>query len=657
MTDIVTLLKQHYNPFDLTTARSGNFWSETQEENLTVESIHKDQLSEIIQIIARVQKDRRSRTVLLKGDLASGKSYFLGRLKKKVNPKALFAYIGSWADNRYIWRHVLRQTVDSLMQTPENKKKSQFILWLESLSAFKDKSLTKKLLGEKAAFLQNFKSSYPVGIYQAQSFFSALYHVTQPSSYLTACDWLRGEDLDASDLKKLGIKHSLASEEDAKNILMNLGKVSAQAKYPIVLCFDQVDQACLKSQGLENLLGVNTTIHNEKLKNFTVILSFIADTWETHKSKQIQADRDRLDLLIDLKPISIDQAEEIWQKRLSPFYQKATPKPETPIYPLSRQQLEQNFPRGRTVPRAVIQCGHQLIQKIKGQEQIDESNSFQLVWEKEFKKTQAKVTRIRQYDSTELAQYLTQVLEMLQIDDVHYKYLGSPTYESYSLSFTHPDTKKKIGIFWNENPNMRSFCYAMQACEKQVQHSDGDELILLRSESVGTKNNKGYKLFKEIFDGNPHRHSVPHVNSVQYLVTYHSLVNAAVSGELVVGYRSPNLETLQNMVRESGVFKSCTLLHDLDLLGTTPKPISEPPPLEPVKHFLVTRLIQENYLGLAILFESAQKEFDRIPEQQLQQVIQDLEQEGCLQIIGKNTGIQGQSVMWIPESQRKNKKK
>ncbi|NMG60243.1 ATP-binding protein, partial [Geitlerinema sp. P-1104] len=388
MADIITLLKQNYNPFDLTTARSGNFWLEQQSANLTVESIHQEQLREIIQVIEEVQLNQITRTILLKGDLASGKSYFLGRLKKQVNQKALFAYIGSWSDNDYIWRHILRQTVDSLMQTPENESQSQFLLWLNSLSAFQDKSLIKKILGEKTIFVQNFKSSYPTGIYQAKNFFSALYHATQPDDYIIACDWLRGEDLDTSDLNRLGVRKSLSSEEDAKNILMNLGRVSAQAQYPIVLCFDQVDQACFKEDGLPALLGVNTTIHNEKLKNFVIILSLIQSTWENKISQQLQADQDRIDRTVQLDKITIDQAEEIWQKRLRPLHEQAKPQPESSIAPLTRDELKKRAPGGKIVPRTVIQLGHKLIQQLKGHGEIKTDDSFALVWDKEFKKTQ-----------------------------------------------------------------------------------------------------------------------------------------------------------------------------------------------------------------------------------------------------------------------------
>lgn len=650
MPDIITLLKQNYNPFDLTTARSGNFWLEEQPENLTVDSIHQQQLNQIIQVIDEVQLNHLTRTILLKGDLASGKSYFLGRLKKIINRKALFAYIGSWSDNDYVWRHILRQTVDSLMQTPEDESQSQFLLWLNSLSAFQDKSLIKKILGEKTIFVQNFKSSYPTGIYQAKNFFSALYHATQPDDYVLACDWLRGEDLDASDLKQLGIRKSLSSEEDAKNILMNLGRVSKQAQYPIVLCFDQVDQACLKDNGLATLLGVNTTVHNEKLKNFVIILSLIQSTWETQQTKQLLADKDRLDLTVQLKQITLNQAEEILQKRLHPLHEQANPKPSSNIAPLTRAKLENAFPTGRTVPRYVIQLGHQLIQELKGHQDINPKDSFSLVWDKEFKKTQGKVERIRQQSSGELAQYLADVLEMLGIADVNYKYMEGSKYSSYSLSFTHPKTSQKNGILWNEDPNMRSFFYSMSACEKLVKSGDCDRLIFIRHEPFGSKKNKGYKLFQEIFNSNSHRHICPHIDSVHYLVTYHRLLNEATSGELVVGYDSPKPDHLKKLVKQSGVFEQCQLLKELGIIeGAIDDPI---PPHPKVREFLMKQIKSQGFLGTEVLIHSTQEEFDAIAPEEIIQKLKELERENYIKIIGQDNNIKGQFVTLVPESQR-----
>jgi DNA replication protein DnaC len=136
MTSIDELIKREVNPFDLINTKVGNFWGESQDSAQTVESIHQEAINEIDDLLNLVANDNRTRTTLLIGDGGCGKSYLLGRLKRTLNSKAFFTYIGPWADDDYIWRHVLRQTVDSLIQVPEGQQESQLILWLKSLSAF-----------------------------------------------------------------------------------------------------------------------------------------------------------------------------------------------------------------------------------------------------------------------------------------------------------------------------------------------------------------------------------------------------------------------------------------------------------------------------------------------------------------------------------------
>lgn len=148
MASINDIIQREVNPFDPTTFKPGNFWQEQQDSALTVESIHQEAITETEALLDLVAKDHRSRTVLLLGDSGSGKSYLLGRLKRTLNPKAFFAYIGPWSDSNYIWRHILRYTVDSLMHVPEGQQESQLMLWLKSLAAFKQLSMKELIFNE-----------------------------------------------------------------------------------------------------------------------------------------------------------------------------------------------------------------------------------------------------------------------------------------------------------------------------------------------------------------------------------------------------------------------------------------------------------------------------------------------------------------------------
>ena len=91
---------------------------------------------------------------------------------------------------------------------------------------------------------------------------------------------MRGDDLSEESMEALKVRSCIDSEDAAKNILANFGRISTQTQ-PIVLCFDNLDNIPRLSnnyQDFQSLFNVNTTIHNSYLKNFLVIISVITQT-------------------------------------------------------------------------------------------------------------------------------------------------------------------------------------------------------------------------------------------------------------------------------------------------------------------------------------------------------------------------------------------
>jgi hypothetical protein len=380
MTAIEEIIKREVNPFDLLNLKPGNFWGEKQDSALTVESIHQEAIAEIEELLDLVAKDHRSRTVMLFGDSGSGKSHLLGRLKRTLNPKAFFAYIGPWAASDHIWRHTLRYTVDSLMQVPEDQQESQesqLMLWLKSLSAFTERSLIDRVVKDnfweilqsgRQKFIQHLKNTYrKQSIYNPDIFFGVLHDLTNPELYPLACEWLRGDDLSEESMQALKVKQCIDTEDAAKTILANFGKISTETQ-PIVLCFDNLDNIPKLPDGFQDfqpLFNVNTTIHNEYFKNFLVIISIITNTWKRNANRIQQADKAGIHRGIQLKSITLEQAEALWAYRLKPLHTQANLQTLSNVYPLTRQALEQKYPGGRTFPRYVLMLGREEYQRYK----------------------------------------------------------------------------------------------------------------------------------------------------------------------------------------------------------------------------------------------------------------------------------------------------
>ncbi|MGK7874371.1 MAG: ATP-binding protein [Xenococcaceae cyanobacterium] len=652
MATIDEIIQREVNPFDPVTFKTGNFWLEDNPASaLTVESINQEAINQITEVLDLVARDNYTRTVMLAGDSGSGKSYLLGRLKKTLNSKAFFAYIDPCPSSDYIWRHTLRYTVDSLMQTPEGEKESQLILWLKSLSAFRDRSLMRRLLGERGLFILNFRSTYPAGIYQSKEFFGTLYNLINPDLYFLACDWLRGENLDGDEMKALGVRSTIDNEEAAQGILGNFGRIAASTQ-PIVLCFDQVENAAPLPDGTPNLqplFNVNSTFHNQNLKNFLVIISILNDKWRIIKKHIEQSDMARIETQVSLKSINLEQAEALWASRLYTLHHQANSQPLSPIYPLDRQVLEEKYPGGKANVRNVLALGSKLFLKYKLGREPDQEDSvaaFKLIWSKEFNKTQQKTSRIRQFSSLELIEMLKRAIIALEVEVIESKLLSSKVYASYSFSYQHqlPDKFEKRGIFWNEAPNMKSFYYAMKACEKAIKEKLCNSLILIRAEKLGQARNKGYQLFQQIFKSSPHRHIPPHLDSVHYLKTYQRLVNDACAGDLVVGFKTINLQELEELIRKSKVLHDCPLLQDLKIVS--PNGNNK---LCKIKECLLNILATQYVIGRKVLIKNVHDNFSHISKAEIDEILQNLYDENEVTIANPKDQRENQSICWIPK--------
>lgn len=659
MTDINDIIKREVNPFDVINLKPTNFWAEEQDSKLMVESIHKEAIIEIEGLLDLVGQDHRSRTVLLAGESGSGKSYLLGRLKRTLNPKAFFAYIlCNWPDSSNIWRHILRHTVDSLIQVPEGEKESQLMLWLKSLTAFTRSDIKQRIFNDnfwealqsnRQKFIKHLKDSYKkAGIYNPDMFFGVLHDLANPELYDLACEWLRGDDLNEDSMKEIKVKTCIDTEDAAKNILANFGRISTQTQ-PIVLCFDNLDTMPQLPEGfldIQPFFNVNTTIHGDNLKNFLVIISVITNTLKRHFDRILPADKAGIHKTIQLKPITIEQAEALWSYQLQPLHQLANPRPESPIFPLNRQILEKTYPGGKTMPRNALALGREEYQKYKViPHPIDPSPTkaeFQLLWQHEYTKSQGKITKISLLSSPDLIQMLQQSISSLKMQGVKTKLL-SGKYASYSLSYQHPTKREKLGIVWTEDSNMNSFYHIMNACQIAIQKNLCQTMYLIRGGDLGKPNLAGNQLYRQIFTDTNHVHIKPSLQSIHYLATYQSLVNSAKSQELVIGGKMINLQRLETLINESEILNQCTLLQDLKIVppGPDPKPL-------PVKDFLFNLVKTQHLLGKPTLIDNAISNFPTVNEAQINVLIQQLCQENKIQILDPKAKPEAQLICLVP---------
>jgi hypothetical protein len=443
---------------------------------------------------------------------------------------------------------------------------------------------------------------------------------------------------------------------------------------------------------IQPFFNVNTTIHGDNLKNFLVIISVITNTLKRHFDRILPADKAGIHKTIQLKPITIEQAEALWAYQLQSLHQLANPRPESPIFPLNREMLEKNNPGGKTMPRNALTLGREEYQKYKGSLlDVDEKPKpepvtliikvttpdketipkpiiilpppppannqdttqaeFELLWQHEYTKSQGKITKISLLSSPDLIQMLQQSISSLKMQGVKTKLL-SRTYASYSLSYQHPTKREKLGIVWTEDSNMNSFYHIMNACQTVIQKNLCQTMYLIRGGDLGKPNMAGNQLYRQIFTDTNHVHIKPSLQSIHYLATYQSLVNSVKSQELVIGGKTINLQRLETLINESEILNQCTLLQDLEIVAKTnrkPEPNGkEGKDLRPVKNFLLNLVKTQHLLGKPTLIDNAISNFPTVNEAQINVLIQQLCEENKIQIVDPKAKPEAQLICLVP---------
>lgn len=697
MASIDNIVLRSPNPFD--NIRSVNFWHEQQQPEPMVDSIHQEAIAAIEATLDQVAHDHHTRTLILDGDGGSGKTYLLGRLKKAFNHKAFFAYIPPFPQNDYIWRHILRYTVDSLVQVPDGQTDSQLLLWLNSvLSALRQRTIKQKIFkddvfdllrNDRQKFINQLKSIYKkASIFNADNFFGVLHDLTEPELYPLACEWLRGDSLSKESLQILNVNNSIDDEIAAREIIANFSRIAGHTQ-PIVLCFDQINMLIRIPDAMPTLFDMNTKIHDED-NNFLIIISINTDIWSVYRNRIDQSDKARIERQVSLQNINLEQAESLLASRLYSLHHQANPQPISYIYPLTRQYLEEGFPGGKTNPRESLILGRDIFQEykqwlftgskspfrptnsptIKKNDHSELLAAFKLKWRDEFTKVQQRIAKVRYLSSPELIQMLQEALATLQVEEIKTPLFTGTKFASYSLGYKLSSKSEQLGVVWTEDSNMTTFFHIMEACGKEVKKNPSLNLRLIRAEGLGSSNNKGYKRYTEIFTGFRHHRITTNLTSVHYLATYHSLVKDAREGDLVIGGKTIGFKNLQAIIRECKILNDCPLLQDFGLVEETNDTDVNPPitsdnkePGKPkignlvqpknelleAKEFLLNLIKTQHFIGKQALIKNIRSQFIKVSEPKIEDLIQQLCQEKQIQILDPSAKAEAQLICLVPK--------
>jgi hypothetical protein len=273
-----------------------------------------------------------------------------------------------------------------------------------------------------------------------------------------------------------------------------------------------------------------------------------------------------------------------------------------------------------------------------------------LLWQKEYKKVQEKITKITLLAAPELIGMLQEALAALEVQGIKTK-LISGKYASYSLSYQQPGgNNERVGIVWTEDSSMTSFFNIMNACHRAIQQNLCQTMYLIRIGSVGNPKLAGNQIYSQIFTGTNHRYIKPNLSYVHYLATYHNLVNSALAQELVITGKTITLQELQSLIRESKILEKCTLLQDLGIVSkreTGRDDTNGKKDSRQVKDFLLNLVKTQGYMGVTTLITQSTSQFPLVKESEVLLLIELLCQEKKVKIINPKAKLQDQLICFI----------
>lgn len=348
-----SLYKDGVNPFS-----RGAIMEPWITDFVDVPTIHEEATREIATLIRDVQREGKSKSRLLLGDTANGKSHVLARIKNTFTDRIFFCFVEPViGDGQRMFRHILTNISRDLFRALPKVPFAQFErLWRDFFLGVSRRR--KDRVQNLKAWTENRKLDLIQLIYQElkaegvwidPAFVGVLYEYgkryrTDPRVSFTVETWLRGGPVSERELSALEFpfRSAIDTEDKAKELIKMLGVVSMFSR-PIFLCFDQVeaylyhDEACRAFvQAVEYL--------REYTYNYAIVVSapfsfdeklrssmFPPSTWDRFNGKSHP---------IAIRPLTPEEGRQLVAARLAAEMGELEILRENPVFPFCTRDMD-----------------------------------------------------------------------------------------------------------------------------------------------------------------------------------------------------------------------------------------------------------------------------------------------------------------------------
>ena len=659
------IVVERLNPFEYMVTQ--NFFHDSEDVNTPVDAIHWEQRQVLEDLFHwNVLQGKQVKTVLLTGESGSGKSYFLKQIKSKLEESATFIYIEPWSTGTDFYRHVLRYMIDSMKEFPPGKTQSQLSLWLLKLirlwtnewsdrhnppGSKKRVELPKGDGARMQAFINDMQDRFPSGIFQPHYFFKVFYQLKDPDKYHAACSWLRGDLVPGGDTL-LGCDGlpTIETESHARQVIFTLGRLAAMSQ-PIVLCFDNLDNIPQREDGkpdIQPLINLNTGIHQAGNLHFFVIISAKTRTWSLVKSTISGADLRRVSDHIYLGKVENRPLLDLVKMRLADLHADTNHEKNDPLFPVTVEGFENNFPSGVARPREALAFAKDRYKEYRNGligpgpclVPPDPMIAFRYAWNQSRNKIESSKPGVETWSSTQMISFLKEALVSFGVPFVDGPKISKRKIEKYKHHFfmvRMPYLENKAGpihdtvIVWCDEQNLNTFSAVLFRFLPSIAVKPFERVIFFRSTHVGEAGQKVWGR-KEQFLSMNNRMINPTIEERTLLATHHALVNKVKEEEFsLIGDEPVTMDMFASLVRESGLFE---FPHGIVIPGD--EPAIE---VDPVEQHMMDLVASQNMVATTEVLKSTCAIFSKRSKNEVKQSLDRLIACGKVKSVDKHKSL------------------
>ena len=388
------------NPFRSTSV--GDPW---QVGVIDVPVINRKATRVAIETLDEVRSTGRSGMCMILGDAGTGKTHILARLRRIALEKDfLFVSVRPLGDLQRIYGHILQEIMISLRKKGDGEEYSPLEHFIgEIISRALGEGLPDNAVASTlaASFEQDpmmifkFKPEkfYSTNLrklainYLAKSpdvdiqFLEVLFHTLNPITRPTAFKWLSGIEVSESDLKRLGVPHSINTEGRALSVIQTL---TALAQKPILLSFDQLESIYIRfkrDSGIQVLFDSLTNLYNQ-CRHLLVLAMVQSVVWNESIVKEVpEYSRQRIDYITTLEKLTPKNGSLLLKARFDTMFQDSGISPPFPTYPFTEDYIKIAVNNMDGNPRLFLRHCRDRINEFKDQGLIRELTAADIIGE------------------------------------------------------------------------------------------------------------------------------------------------------------------------------------------------------------------------------------------------------------------------------------